>query len=63
MWTASHNPGKTVDKLSERATAAIPIGGAGLIVIYSRSEAAKVEPAVTHGVKKVIADGGPRPGE
>ena len=30
-----------------------PIGGAGLIVVYSKSEAEKVEPAVTRTVKQV----------
>ena len=32
----------------------IPIGGAGLIVAYPRSAAAKVEPAVTRAIKKVV---------
>ena len=47
---------KTVDKLGEQAGATIPIGGAGLIVGYSHSEAAKVEPAVTRAVQKVVGE-------
>jgi len=47
---------KTVDKLGEQAGATIPIGGAGLIVAYSHSEAAKVEPAVTRAVQKVVGE-------
>ena len=47
---------KTVDKLGEQAGATIPLGGAGLIVAYSHSEAAKVEPAVTRAVQKVIGE-------
>ena len=47
---------KTVDKLGEQAGETIPLGGAGLIVAYSHSEAAKVEPAVTRAVQKVIGE-------
>ena len=47
---------KTVDKLGEQAGATIPIGGAGLIVAYSHSEAEKVEPAVTRAVQKAIGE-------
>lgn len=47
---------RTVDKLGEQAGATIPIGGAGLIVAYSHSEAAKIEPAVTRAVQKVIGE-------
>ena len=47
---------KTVDKLGEQAGATIPLGGAGLIVAYSRSEAEKVEPAVTRAVEKVVGE-------
>jgi uncharacterized membrane protein len=43
---------KTADKIGEQAGETIPLGGAGLIVIYSRSEAEKVEPAVTRTVKQ-----------
>jgi arylsulfatase len=44
---------KTADKLGEQAGETIPIGGAGLIVVFSKSEAEKVEPAVTRAVKQV----------
>jgi uncharacterized membrane protein len=47
---------KTTDKLGEQAGATIPIGGAGLIVAYSHSEAATVEPAVTRAVEKVVGE-------
>ena len=47
---------KTADKIGEQAGATIPIGGAGLIVAYSHSEAAKVEPAVTRAVQKAIGE-------
>ena len=46
----------TVDKLSEQAAARIPSGGAGLIVIYSRSAVPKLEHAVTAAVRKVIGE-------
>ena len=44
------------EKLGEQAGATIPIGGAGLVVAYSHSEAGKVEPAVTRAVKKAIGE-------
>ena len=47
---------KTVDKIGEQAGATIPIGGAGLIVAYSHSEAEQVEPAVTRAVEKAIGE-------
>jgi len=47
---------KAADKLGEQAGETIPIGGAGLVVVYSRSEAEKVEPAVTRAVKKVVGE-------
>ena len=47
---------KAADKLGEQAGATIPIGGAGLIVAYSHSEAAKIEPAVTRAVEKAIGE-------
>ena len=47
---------KSADKLSDQAGATIPLGGAGLIVAYSRSEAEKVEPAVTRAVQKVVGE-------
>ena len=33
-----------------------PVGGAGLIVAYPHSAAAKVEPAVTRAIKKVVGE-------
>ena len=47
---------ETAEKIGEQAGATIPIGGAGLIVAYSHSEAAKVEPAVTRAVEKAIGE-------
>ncbi len=44
------------EKLGEQAGETIPLGGAGLIVAYSHSEAEKVEPAVTRAVKKAIGE-------
>ena len=44
------------EKLGEQAGATIPIGGAGLIVAYSHSEAEKVEPAVTRPIQKAIGE-------
>ena len=44
---------KTADKLGEQAGETIPLGGAGLIVVYSKSEAEKVESAVSRAVKQV----------
>ncbi len=51
---------KAADKIGEQAGETIPLGGAGLIVAYSKSEGDKVEPAITRAVKKNIgeADGG-----
>ena len=43
-------------KLGEQAGATIPLGGAGLIVAYSHSEADSVEPAVTRAVQKTIGE-------
>jgi len=47
---------KTAEKLGEQAGATIPIGGAGLIVAYSHSDAATIEPAVTRAVKKSVGE-------
>src|SRR6516162_5460860 len=47
---------RTASKLEEQAGATIPIGGAGLIVAYPQSAAAKVEPAVTRAIKKVVGE-------
>lgn len=44
---------RTAERIGEQLGEAIPLGGAGLIVIYSRSEAERVEPAVTRAVKTV----------
>jgi uncharacterized membrane protein len=47
---------KVAGKIGEQAGETIPLGGAGLIVAYSHSEAAKVEPAVTRAVKKTVGE-------
>ena len=47
---------KATKKLEEQAGATIPVGGAGLIVAYPRSAAAKVEPAVTRAIQKVVGE-------
>jgi uncharacterized membrane protein len=47
---------KTAKKLGEQVGATIPIGGAGLIVAYSHTQAEKVEPAVTRALQKVIGE-------
>jgi arylsulfatase len=47
---------KTADKIGEQAGETIPLGGAGLIVAYSSSEAEKVEPAVTRAVQKAVGE-------
>ena len=44
---------ETAEKIGKQAGETIPLGGAGLIVVYSRSEADEVEPAVTRAVKQV----------
>lgn len=43
---------KAAEKIGEQAGETIPLGGAGLIVVYSKSEADQVEPAVTRAVQK-----------
>ena len=45
---------KAADKIGEQAGETIPLGGAGLIVAYSHSEASKVEPVVTRAVQKAV---------
>jgi uncharacterized membrane protein len=47
---------KTASKLEEQAGETIPLGGAGLVVAYPRSAAAKVEPAVTRAIQKVVGE-------
>jgi uncharacterized membrane protein len=47
---------KTASKLEDQAGETIPLGGAGLVVAYPRSAAAKVEPAVTRAIKKVVGE-------
>jgi uncharacterized membrane protein len=47
---------KTAEKLGQQAGETIPLGGAGLIVAYSHSEADKVEAAVTRAVQKAIGE-------
>ena len=44
---------KAAEKLGEQAGETIPLGGAGLIVVYSKSEAEKIEAAVSRTVKRV----------
>ena len=48
---------KAADKIGEQAGETIPLGGAGLIVAYSHSEADQVEPAVTRAVQKAVGRG------
>ena len=45
---------KTASKIEEQTGETIPLGGAGLIVAYPHSAAAKVEPAVTRALTKVV---------
>ena len=47
---------KMESKIEEQAQETIPIGGAGLIVIYDHKHAAAVEAAVTRPIKKVIGE-------
>jgi arylsulfatase len=47
---------RTAGKLEEQAGATIPVGGAGLIVAYPHSAAAKVEPTVTRAINKVVGE-------
>jgi uncharacterized membrane protein len=42
--------------IEESAGETIPIGGAGLIVAYPRSEAGTVEPAVSRAIQKVVGE-------
>ena len=47
---------KAAEKIGEQAGETIPLGGAGLIVAYSQSEAEQVEPAVTRAVQKAVGE-------
>ena len=47
---------KIADQLGEEAGETIPLGGAGLIVAYSHSEAEKIEPAVKRAVQKTTGE-------
>ena len=47
---------KIAGKIGDQAGETIPLGGAGLIVAYSHSEADKVEPAVTRAVQKTVGE-------
>ncbi len=47
---------KVAGKIGEQAGETIPLGGAGLIVAYSHSEADKVEPAVVRAVQKTVGE-------
>ena len=44
---------ETADELGHQMGETIPAGGAGLIVVFSRSEAGRIEPAVTRAVQQV----------
>jgi arylsulfatase len=47
---------RTENKLEQQAGKTIPLGGAGLILAYPHSAAAKVEPAVTRAVSKAVGE-------
>lgn len=47
---------KAGEKIGEQAGETIPLGGAGLIVIYKAAEAEAVEGAVTRAVKQVTGE-------
>lgn len=47
---------KAARKLEQQADETIPLGGAGLIVAYHRSQADKVEPAVTRSIQKAVGE-------
>ena len=47
---------KTASKLEQQAGATIPLGGAGLIVVYPHSAAGKVQPTVTRAVSKAVGE-------
>jgi uncharacterized membrane protein len=47
---------KMETKIEEQAEETIPIGGAGLIVIYDHEHAEAIEAAVTRAIKKVVGE-------
>jgi uncharacterized membrane protein len=47
---------KAGDKIGEQAGETISLGGAGLIVAYSHSEAERIEPAVRRAVQKAVGE-------
>ena len=47
---------KSGEKLAEQAGETIPLGGAGLIVVYSKDDAETVEAAVTRAVSQTIGE-------
>jgi len=47
---------KSESKIEEAAGETIPLGGAGLIVVYNRSDADTVEPSVKRAIKKVVGE-------
>ena len=47
---------KVETALEKQAEETIPIGGAGLIVVYDHEHAATVEPAVNRAIKKVVGE-------
>ena len=48
--------GKVESSLEEQAQETIPIGGAGLIVVYDHQHAYEIEAAVTRAIKKVVGE-------
>ena len=55
-WAGKLLHHRTASKLEEQAGQTIPVGGAGLILAYPHSAAAKVEPAVTRAIKKAVGE-------
>ncbi len=47
---------KTSEKLGEQAGDTIPLGGAGLIAVYSKADAETIETAATRAVSKTIGE-------
>jgi uncharacterized membrane protein len=48
--------GKVESALEAQAEQTIPIGGAGLIVVYDHEHAAAIEAAVTRAIKRVVGE-------
>ena len=47
---------KVEGALEKQAEETIPIGGAGLIVVYDHKHAATIEPAVNRAIKRVVGE-------